>query len=65
MNFSRCAQQVLDMMSDFMRYDVGKGKIASCAKSLSKLIGKAQVNVHGVVQRTIKWSGSCGGKSTS
>jgi hypothetical protein len=42
------------MMPYFVCYHIGQGKVAGGPEGLGKLIGKTQVNVDRIIQRTIK-----------
>src|SRR4029078_5443462 len=57
--------QILHVMSNFVRYDVGLRKIAACTQALLEFTEKTEVDVNTSIWRTIERPGGAAGEAAA
>jgi len=65
LHFVGDAEQVLHVMSDLVRDDVGLGEIAGRAKAVAQFPIKAEIDVNAAILRAIERTGGAAGKSAT
>ncbi len=55
LDFFGCAEQVLDVVAEFMRHHIIGGKIALRAEAIGEFIEETRVEINALIAGAIKW----------